>query len=145
MPNITEKSQVVARIRERLEKAQACVLVDFRGLTVKEATELRAKMRNAGVEFKVLKNTMVQIAANDIGIKGLEPYLEGPTAIVFGYDDPVMPAKLITEFIKGTKNKNFAIKAGILEGKVVDVISIKALADLPSREVLLAQVLAGIQ
>lgn len=145
MAKIAEKSVVVAEIREKLEKSQACVLADFRGITVKEATELRDKLRSAGVEFKVCKNTLTRIAANEVGIQGLDPYLEGPTAIAFGINDAVAPAKVLTEFIKNTKNKNFVIKAGIVEGKVVGVEGVKALAELPPREVLLAQVLAGIQ
>ncbi|ABZ83944.1 50S ribosomal protein l10 [Heliomicrobium modesticaldum Ice1] len=145
MANKQQKAAQLAEIRETMGKAKSCVLADFRGMTVKEATELRNEFRKVGVEFKVCKNTLTRIVANELGIQGLDPYLEGPTAIAFGIEDPVAPAKVLTEFAKTTKNKNFAIKAGVVEGKVITVDGVKALADLPSREVLLAQVLAGIQ
>lgn len=143
MLNLDAKKQVVVEIKERLEKIQGAVLTDYRGLNVAEVTELRNKLREAGVEFKVLKNTLTKIAADEVGLEGLDPYLEGPTAIAFGVDDPVAPAKILSEFAK--THKALEIKAGILENKVIDPAGVKALADLPSREVLLAQVLGGMQ
>ncbi|MTV49491.1 50S ribosomal protein L10 [Heliobacillus mobilis] len=139
------KAESLVEIKEKLGQAQSCVLVDFRGMTVKEATDLRNKCREAGVDFKVCKNTLTSIAAAELGIQGLDVYLAGPTAIAFGLTDAVAPAKVLTEFAKTTKNKNFAVKGGVVDGKVIDANGVKALADLPSREVLLAQVLAGIQ
>lgn len=144
MPNIEEKSQVVAEIKEKLEKASTVVLADYRGLTVAQVTELRVQMRAAGVDYRVLKNTLIRRAANEVGISGLDSFLEGPTAVAFGAD-PVAPAKVLADFAKNIKVKTFAIKAGIVEGKVVGPEGVKALADLPSREVLLAQVLRGMQ
>ncbi|PKM79633.1 MAG: 50S ribosomal protein L10 [Firmicutes bacterium HGW-Firmicutes-14] len=140
---LDEKKQVVAEIKERLEKTQGAVLADYRGLNVAEATELRTKLREAGVEYKVLKNTLIRIAAQDIGLEGLDPYLEGPTAIAFSFDDPVISAKVISEFAK--THKALEIKAGILENKVIDLQSVKELADLPAKEVLLAKVLGSMQ
>jgi len=142
MPNLEEKQKVVEEIKAKLQNSTGVVLADYRGLTVTEVTDLRVQLRNAGVEYRVLKNTMVRRAANELGIEGLDKYLEGPTAVAFSAD-PVAPAKILSEFSK--KNKKFTIKAGVLEGKVIDSERIKDLANLPSREVLLAQVLAGIQ
>jgi len=138
-----EKQAAVEAIRENLQNAQVAVLTDYRGLTVAELTELRKKFREAGVEFKVVKNTLTWRAAQEIGLQDLESYLEGPTAIAFGMTDPVAPAKLITEFAK--THKNLEIKGGVLQGGVIPVEKVKALADLPSREQLLGQVVSAIQ
>jgi len=143
MPKIEAKEPVVQEIKQKLEASQSVVLTDYRGLNVAEVTDLRNKLREAGIEFKVVKNTLTRIAANQIGLGGLDPYLEGPTAIAFGTDDAVAPAKILSEFAK--THKNLELKAGVLEGKVIDLAAIKALADLPSREVLLAKVLGGMQ
>ncbi|GAB6172294.1 50S ribosomal protein L10 [Paradesulfitobacterium aromaticivorans] len=142
MPDIEAKSQVVAEIKDKFEHSAGVVLADYRGLTVAEVTKLRVQLRQAGVDYRVLKNTMVRRAANEVGIQGLDSYLEGPTAVAFSAD-PVAPAKVLVDFAK--TNKKFAIKAGVLEGKVIGPDGVKSLADLPSREVLLAMVLAGIQ
>lgn len=142
MLNIEGKTQVVAEIREKFGKSTGVVLADYRGLTVAQVTQLRAKLREAGVEYRVLKNTLVKRAANGVGVEGLDPFLEGPTALAFSAD-PVAPAKILSEFAKN--NKNFQIKAGVLEGKVIGADEVKALAELPPREVLLAQVLRGMQ
>jgi large subunit ribosomal protein L10 len=142
MLNIEEKSKVVAEIKEKLQGAAGIVLADYRGLTVAQVTKLRVDLRQAGVEYQVLKNTMVQRAANEIGIQGLEAYLQGPTAVAF-CADPVVPAKILTEYAKN--NKFFKVKAGILEGKVITPEQVKALADLPARPILLSMVLRGMQ
>jgi large subunit ribosomal protein L10 len=142
VPNFEEKSRIIAEIRANLEKSPGVVLADYRGLTVAEDTDLRTKLREAGVKYQVLKNTMVKRAADEAGLEGLTTYLEGPTAVAFG-EDPVAPAKILSEFIK--VNKKISIKAGIIEGKVIDADSVKALSDLPSREILLSMVLRGMQ
>ncbi|MGC7871474.1 MULTISPECIES: 50S ribosomal protein L10 [unclassified Desulfosporosinus] len=144
MPNIEEKSQVVSEIKEKFQQSSGVVLADYRGLTVAQVTQLRAQLRQAGVEYKVLKNTLVRRAAQEVGVEGLESYLEGPTALAFS-KDPVAPAKILLDFAKANKLKSFAIKAGVLEGKVIGPDGVKNLADLPSREVLLAMVLRGMQ
>lgn len=138
-----EKQAAVDSIRENLQNAQSAVLTDYRGLTVAETNELRKKFREAGVEFKVVKNTLTWRAAQEIGLEDLKGYLEGPTAIAFGMTDPVAPAKLISEFAK--THKKLEVKAGILEGSVIAVDKVKALADLPSREQLLAQIASAMQ
>jgi large subunit ribosomal protein L10 len=138
-----EKAAAVELIKESLQNAQGSVLTDYRGLTVAEMNELRRKLREAGVEFKVVKNTLTWRAAKDLGLNDLEPILEGPTAIAFGLTDPVAPAKIISEFAKS--HKALEIKAGILEGTVIPLEKVKALADLPSKEQLLGQVAAVMQ
>jgi large subunit ribosomal protein L10 len=138
-----EKKATVAEIKEKLVNAKGAVLADYRGLNVADATQLRRTLREAGIEFRVLRNTMTRIAAREAGIQGLDTYLEGPTAIAFGFDDLVAPAKVLTKFSK--ENKNLVIKAGIVEGKVVDENGVKALADLPPREVLVAKMLGSMQ
>jgi large subunit ribosomal protein L10 len=142
MLNIEQKGKVVAEIKGKLQQSAGVILADYRGLTVAEVTKLREELRQAGVEYQVLKNTMVQRAANEIGIQGLDVYLEGPTAVAF-CTDPVTPAKILSDFAK--KNKSLKVKAGILEGRVIGPDEVKTLADLPSRPVLLAMVLRGMQ
>lgn len=140
-----EKIQTVADIKEKLSTTKGAVLTNYRGLTVAQDTKLRRKLREAGVEYRVFKNTMTRIAAKEAGIEGLDPYLEGPTAIAISYTDPVAPAKIISEFVKENKLQALEVKAGLLEGKVIDASGVKALSNLPPREVLIAQVLAGFQ
>jgi len=144
MPNIEEKSQVVSEIKEKFQKASGIVLADYRGLTVAQVTQLRAQLRLAGVEYRVMKNTLVRRAAQELGVEGLESYLKGPTAFAF-CADPVAPAKVLMEFAKANKLKKFQIKAGVLDGKVIGPEGVKALAALPSREVLLTMILRGMQ
>ena len=138
-----KKESAVQEIKSKLQNSNAAVLTDYRGLNVAEVTELRRQLREAGVEYKVLKNTLTKIAAQEVGYEGLFEYLEGPTAIAFSTEDPVAPAKILANFAK--EHKNLAIKAGLLEGSVVSVDQVKALADLPGREELIAKVLGGLQ
>jgi len=139
-----QKAEAIQSIKEKLEKAQAVVLTDYRGLNVAQVTELRKRLREAGVEYKVLKNTLTKIAAKEVGIdEAVDSYLEGPTAVAFTYGDPVAVAKILADYAKD--NDKLEIKAGILENKVIDAAGVQALAKLPSREVLIAQVLAGMQ
>ena len=133
------KKGVVAEIAQKLEKAQGVVLLDYRGLTVGEVTALRKKLREAGVEYRVLKNTLVKLAADQVGIEGLEAYLHGPTAVAFGYDDPVMPAKILADFVKAAKKTE--IKSGLVGKDVISAAGVADLANLPSKEVLVAKLL----
>lgn len=142
MPNFEEKAQVVTEIKEKFQESTGVVIADYRGMTVAQVTQLRAQLRKAGVEYRVLKNTLVRRAAHEVGIDGLDSFLEGPTAVAFSVD-PVAPAKVLSDFAKGVKT--FTIKGGVVEGKVIDPEGVKVLADLPSREELLAQVLRGMQ
>jgi len=140
---LESKQQIVEEISGKLQKAVSAVLTDYRGLNVSEATKLRKELRDAGVEYRVLKNTLTQLAAEKVGLDGLKKDLVGPTAIAFSYDDPVAPAKILSKFVKD--HKKMVLKAGVVEGKIIDADGVTALAELPSREVLLAQVLAGFQ
>jgi large subunit ribosomal protein L10 len=132
-----EKAAAVAEILENLNKATSAVLSDYRGLTAEEMTELRRTMRGNGVDFKIFKNTLATIAAKEAGLDDLEQHLVGPTAIAFGYDDPILPAKLLSEFAK--KHKALEIKGGILEREILDAARVESLAKLPGREQLIAQ------
>jgi large subunit ribosomal protein L10 len=136
------KKVVVADIREKMEKAHSVVLVDYRGLTVAEVTDLRNQCRAQGVEYVVLKNTMVRLAAEELGIHGLDTYLNGPTAVAFGMKDAVAPAKVLTEFIK--KAKKVTVKCGIVDRKVIDANGVQALSELPPKEVLIAKMMGSL-
>jgi large subunit ribosomal protein L10 len=134
-----EKEAVVEGIKEKIGKAQSVILLDYRGLTVDEVTGLRDQMREAGVEYRVLKNTMMTRAADALGIEDAKDLFKGPTAAAFGYEDPVAPAKILVEFIKKTKKTE--IKGGVLEGQVIGLDQIKYLAELPSKDALIAKLL----
>ena len=136
------KTQYVDEIKEKINKAQSMILVDYRGLNVAQLTELRSQYRNAGVDYKVYKNSMMRFAFKDSGLEDFNEFLKGPSAVAFGYDDPVSAAKITSEFAKA--NNKLEIKAGIVDGKVIDVAGVNSLASLPSREVLVAQVLGGL-
>ena len=140
--NIEAKKGVVADIRQKFEKAQSAVLVDYRGLNVAEDTELRNQLRKAGVEYAVLKNTMINLAVKDMGIDDIKAHLEGPTAVAFGYEDAVAPAKVLSEFIK--KSKKMTIKCGVCDGAYIDEAGVQALANTPSREVLIAKIMGSM-
>lgn len=140
-----EKQQAVAELKTAIQGAKSIVLADNKGLTVAQVTKLRRELRGAGVDLKVAKNTMISIAAKELGIEGLDQYLHGTTVLAFSNEDEASGAKKIRDFFAKEKDPKFVVKAGILEGKVLDQNGVKELADLPSREVLLAQVLGGIQ
>lgn len=135
----------VAQVKEAIRNAKSVVLADNKGMTVAQVTKLRKELREAGVSVKVAKNTLVRIAAKDLGIEGLDQYLHGTTTMAFSNVDEASAAKKIRDFFAKDKDPKFVVKAGILENKVIDANGVKSLADLPSREVLLAQVLGGIQ
>ena len=138
-----EKVAMIAELKETMKNAKGAVLTDYRGIKVALDTKLRRKMREAGVEYSVIKNNMASIAAKEAGIEGLDAYLKGPLALVSSDKDPVAAAKLISEFIK--ENRIMEIKGGLVEGTVIDAEGVKALANLPSREILLARLLGSMQ
>ncbi len=140
--NLEIKKGVVADIKEKFEKAQSAVLVDYRGLNVAEVTDLRNQLRKAGVEYAVLKNTMINLAIKDMNLDDMKAHLEGPTAVAFGYEDAVAPAKILSEFAK--KNKNVTIKCGVVDGGFIDESGVQALASTPSREVLIAKIMGSM-
>jgi len=137
-----KKAQIVQELKDKFSNCSSAILVDYRGLTVEEATKLRKKFRDAGVEYKVYKNTLTEIAAKELGYDDIVPYLQGPTAIAFGVKDPVAPAKILKDAINEFKKMEF--KVGLVDGKIIDVDGIKALADLPSREELIAKMLGSM-
>ncbi len=140
--NIAAKAEQVKAVAEKIRKASSVVLIDYRGLTVAEVTEMRAQMRAAGVEYVVLKNHIVGRACEACGIEGMEDMLKGPSAFAFSYDDAVTPARIMKTFMKKVKKCEF--KGGIIEGEVTGAKDIDAIADLPSREVLLARLLGSM-
>ena len=123
--------------------AQAGVLADYRGLTVAQDTELRKQLREAGVEYTIVKNTLTRLAANEVGLNDLDPILHGPTALATSTTDVVAPAKVLVEFAK--KNEQLEIKAGFVDGKVIDANEVKVYASIPSKEVLIAKMLGSLQ
>lgn len=138
-----EKAQLVQEIAQKLRDSKSTIVADYRGLTVAEVTELRKKLREAGIELKVLKNTMTRRATAEVGLTELDVHLTGPNAIAFSYDDVVAPAKILNDFAK--EHKALEIKAGVVEGRVIAQEEVTALATLPSREGLIAMFLSVLQ
>ena len=142
MPNakvLEEKKAVVASLVEKIKNSPAGVLVDYKGINVEDDTKLRKQLREAGVEYAVIKNTLIRFAAKELGFDR-EENLHGPTALAISTtDDVVAPAKILADFAK--THENFNLKAGYLEGKVIGEDEVKKLAAMPSKEVLIAQVL----
>lgn len=139
--NRTKKAELVDQLRERLARTQSLYLTDFTGIAVKPMTELRRKMRSAGVEYVVVKNTLALRALEEAAVSGVESALSGPTAFVFVGDDPVAAAKLLTDFQK--EHQTLTVKAGIVDGKTVTSDEVKKLASLPPHDQMLSQ-LAGL-
>lgn len=145
MPNsevLAAKQATVADLKERMQKATIGVLVDYRGLTVDEDTVLRKQLREAGVEYRVAKNTLIRFAANEIGYGELDASLNGPTAMALGYEDVTVAAKILNNFAKD--HNQLEIKAGFMEGRVIDLNEVQKIANLPSREVLIAKMLGSL-
>ena len=143
MPNaqvLNTKKAIVEQLTERIQAATAVVFVDYKGITVAQDTELRNKFREAGVEYNVVKNTLTRFAANKAGFNEFDEVLNGTTSMATTTDDPIAPARIVSEFAK--KNKNaLRIKGGIVEGKVQTVDALNAFGELPSKNALVAQVL----
>lgn len=140
---IAKKETLVQEATAKFEASASVVIVDYRGLTVEEVTELRKQLREANVEMKVIKNSILSRAAKKAGLDGLDEVFTGPTAVAFSNEDVVAPAKIIDEFSKNAKA--LEIKGGIIEGKVASVEEILALAKLPNREGLLSMLLSVLQ
>jgi len=138
-----QKEALVAEIREKLEAASAVLLADYRGLTVKEMQEFRARMREVAGELKVYKNSLTAIAVREAELPELGSLLEGPSIFAFTGEDPVAPAKALVDFAKS--HPALEVKGGLIEGAVVDAAGIKALAALPSKEELIAKLLGTMQ
>jgi len=143
MAKVELKQPVVAEISEVINGAQSAVLVDYRGLTVEQDTELRKRLRNAGVTYKVYKNTMMGFAIKGTEFEGLAPYLNGPSALAVSKTDATAPARELAEFAK-TATK-LEIKGGVVEGKAFDAAGIGAIASIPGREALISRLLGSMQ
>ena len=144
MPNATvleSKKAIVAELTEKLQKAASGVLVDYKGITVAEDTALRTELRKNGVEYAVVKNTLTRLAANNVGLGELSDCLNGTTSLAICESDPIAPMRVINKFAKQFNGDKFVIKAGFMDGKILPLNEIAALADLPSKEVLQAQAL----
>ena len=137
---LERKKQMVADLSERIKNSCAGVVVDYKGINVEDDTKLRKELREAGVEYSVVKNTILGRAVEDAGLAGLENVLEGTTAIATSADDYVASARILQKF--ADSHDNFSLKSGYLDGEVISMEKLVALAKLPSREVLIAQ-LAG--
>lgn len=138
MKSLREKETLIINdLKNKLNTASLSILTDFRGLNVKEDSELRNELRNKGIEYKVVKNTLIKLAVKDINLSSLKEYLVGPTAIAIDASDTISLAKILMDFNK--KYKKLEIKAGILEGHVIEADKVKDLANLPSKEILIAK------
>lgn len=142
---IEAKENIVSEIAEKLEKSTSCVVVDYKGLTVEEVTELRGKFREAGIDYKVYKNTMVRRAADKVGNMEMfdDENLVGTNAFAIGYEDAVAPAKIINDFAKDHPNLEF--KMGYVEGAFYDAAKLVELSKIPSREELIAKLLGSLK
>ena len=143
MPNakvLSEKQAIVASLTETLQSASSGVLVDYKGITVAEDTALRAELRENGVEYSVVKNTLLRRAADNVGLGELDEVLNGTTSIAISKDDPIAPMRIVNKYAKQMGDR-FNIKAGFMEGQVLPLEDIAALAELPSKDGLVAQLL----
>lgn len=143
MAKVELKQPIVAEISELLNGAASAVAVDYRGLTVAQDTELRRQLREAGVTYKVYKNTLIRRAAEGTDFAALDPHLEGPTAIAVSKDDATAPARILAEFAK--KADKLEIKAGIVEGTYYDAKGMQAISSIPSRDVLLGRLFGSMK
>jgi len=133
-----EKIEAVETLKEKFAAAEGFVLADYTGLTVGEANELRARCKQAGIEYKVIKNTLARIAAREANMEDINQYIDGPTAVALSAEDSIAPAKVLAEFMKETQK--LAFRGGYLDGQVFSADEIKEISRLPSRQGLIAQI-----
>ena len=144
MPNakvLSEKQAIVEALTERLQGATAGIVIDYKGITVAEDTTLRAEMRKEEVEYTVVKNTLLRFAAKNVGLEALDSVLNGTTSMATSDADPIAPMRIVNKYAKQLGDKKFTIKGGFMDGKVLTMDEIMALAELPSKETLQAQAL----
>ena len=139
---LEEKKKIVEDLRQRFSKAKVVIVTDYKGLDVTTINDLRKKLKDRDIEYKVVKNTLLIRASAETDVALIKDIFKGPNAVALGYDDPVAPAKVLKEF--ADKNKALEIKIGVMHGRVLDPAAIRALSSLPSRAVLLSQLLAAI-
>ena len=140
---LESKKQIVADLTETLKSSAAGVLVDYKGINVADDTKLRKELREAGVEYSVVKNTMLRFAAKEAGLEGWDEFLEGTNAFAFGYDDVVAPAKIVYEF--GKEAEKCPIKCGYMDGKFMSAKEEEALAKLPGKDALIVKLIWTLQ
>lgn len=140
---LEQKQKMVAELAEKMKNAKSGVIVDYSGTTVEKDTALRAELRKAGVDYKVIKNTYIHKAADIAGLEGLDSYLEGMTAFALSDEDPLAPAKILCKF--ADDNENFKIKVGMMDGAIMSAAEVKELASIPSKEILIGKILGSIQ
>ena len=140
---LEQKKAIVEDLAEKMGRAASGVLVKYQGITVENDTKLRAAMRAAGVEYSVIKNTLIGKACDKVGFEAMKGELEGMNALAISFDDPIAPAKILKEY--ADKIETFEIRGGLLEGAVVDAATVNELADIPSKEILVAKLLGSIQ
>ncbi len=140
---LEQKKAVVDTLADKLGRAASGVLVKYEGITVDDDTKMRKALREAGVEYTVIKNTLIGKACDKVGFEGLKTHLEGMNALAISFDDPIAPAKILKEY--ADKIETFEIRGGILEGSVVDAATVNELATIPNKETLIAKFLGSIQ
>lgn len=138
------KNEKIQEINESISKAKVAIVTDFRGLSVAEITDLRRQLQKEGSDYTVVKNTLIKRAIKDTPYEGLEGFLEGPSAVAFGFNDEVSPAKVLTQYIKKAKKTELKLKGGALSGKVLSLNEVQQLSELPSKEELYAKMLGSI-
>ena len=141
---LESKKQIVAALTETLKGAAAGVLVDYKGINVADDTKLRKELREAGVEYSVVKNTMLRFAAKEAGLEGWDEVLNGTTALAVSKEDPIIAAKIIAKYVDVVQGDAFKIKSGFMDGKVVDADTVNALAKIPTKEYLIATMLSSL-
>ena len=140
---LEQKAAAVDALAEKFGRAVSGILVQYQGITVEDDTKLRAAMRAAGVEYTVIKNSLIGRACDKAGFEPMKEHLEGMNAVAISYDDPIAPAKILKEYAE--KIETFTLRAGFLDGAVVDEATVKELADIPPKEVLIAKMLGSLQ
>ena len=138
-----QKEEMVSRISEDIKNSKLIILTDYRGLNVSAISSLRNNLRESGCKYKVVKNKLTKLAAKDAGVEGLDPFLEGPTAMAFNDSDPIEATKIMLKMAK--KLEHLSIKSGVLEGRVLDIKEIEVLGDIPSQDILLSMVCGAFQ
>lgn len=144
MPTKQQKETTVEQLKEQFGRAQVAIVTDYRGLTVAEITDLRRRLQKAGGDLTVAKNTLIRLVSKDTEWSDLDTLLQGPTALVMGYDDPVAAAKIVSDFSKERRKVKIEVRGGVMQGRGMDAKGVETLASTPPREVLLGRLMASM-
>ena len=139
---LDQKKKIAEDLKEKFSRSKVVIVTDYQGMNVTTINALRRQLRDADIDYRVVKNSLLVRASQDTDVATISEFFKGPSAVAISYDDPVTPAKVLTEFAK--ENKNLKIKVGVMGAKLLDIEDIKSLSSLPSREVLLSQVLSAM-